>query len=36
VRRAGLGDLDPDTGLFARIAEGRKGPLVVALSATKE
>jgi cold shock protein len=33
VRRAGLGDLDPDTMLFARIAEGRKGPLVVALAA---
>jgi CspA family cold shock protein len=33
VRRAGLADLDPDSPLFARIAEGRKGPLVVALAA---
>lgn len=33
VRRAGLVDLEPDTPLRARIADGRKGPLVVALSA---
>jgi cold shock protein len=33
VRRAGLVDLDPDTQLFARIADGRKGPLVVELAA---
>lgn len=34
VRHAGLTDLDPDTPLFARIAEGRKGPLVVALASS--
>lgn len=34
VRRAGLADLDPDSPLFARIAEGRKGPLVVALTSS--
>lgn len=34
VRRAGLMDLDPDSPLFARIAEGRKGPLVVALASS--
>lgn len=34
VRRAGLGDLEPDTPLYARIAEGRKGPLVVALASS--
>lgn len=33
VRRAGLVDLEPDTPLLARIANGRKGPLVVALAA---
>jgi cold shock protein len=32
VRRAGLMDLEPDSPLLARIAEGRKGPLVVALA----
>ena len=32
VRRAGLLDLDPEVALFARIAEGRKGPLAVILS----
>jgi CspA family cold shock protein len=32
VRRAGLLDLDPEKALFARIAEGRKGPLAVVLS----
>lgn len=31
VRRAGLVDLEPDMALLGRIAEGRKGPLVVAL-----
>ena len=31
VRRAGLGDLQPETPLRARIAEGRKGPLAVAV-----
>lgn len=34
VRRAGLADLEPDSPLFARIAEGRKGPLVVALTSS--
>jgi CspA family cold shock protein len=34
VRRAGLMDLEPGSPLFARIAEGRKGPLVVALAAS--
>jgi CspA family cold shock protein len=34
VRRAGFADLEPETALFARIAEGRKGPLVVALSSS--
>lgn len=34
VRRAGLMDLEPDSPLLARIAEGRKGPLVVALAPT--
>ena len=29
VRRGGLGDLQPDEPLRARIAEGRKGPLAV-------
>lgn len=33
VRRAGLVDLEPGTLLRARIADGRKGPLVVALTA---
>jgi CspA family cold shock protein len=32
VRHAGLMDLEPDSPLFARIADGRKGPLVVALA----
>lgn len=32
VRRAGLSDLTPEQALNARIAEGRKGPLAVALS----
>lgn len=32
VRRAGLGDLQPDQRLTARIASGRKGPLAVTLS----
>lgn len=32
VRRAGLLDLEPEMQLFARIAEGRKGPLAVTLS----
>lgn len=31
VRQAGLADLAPEQPLLARIAEGRKGPLVVAL-----
>jgi CspA family cold shock protein len=31
VRRAGLIELVPEQALFARIAEGRKGPLAVAL-----
>lgn len=34
VRRAGLADLDPDAPLYARIAEGRKGPLVVELASS--
>jgi CspA family cold shock protein len=29
VRRGGLGDLEPDQPLNARIASGRKGPLAV-------
>jgi CspA family cold shock protein len=33
VRRAGLLKVDPDQRLLARIADGRKGPLVVFLSA---
>lgn len=32
VRRAGLGELVPDQPLRARIVDGRKGPLAVALS----
>lgn len=31
VRRGGLGDLEPDQPLRARIAAGRKGPLAVAI-----
>jgi cold shock protein len=31
VRRGGLTDLAPDEPLSARIAEGRKGPLAVAV-----
>ncbi len=33
VRRAGMAGLDPDQRCAARIAEGRKGPLAVALAA---
>ncbi len=33
VRAAGLPDLEPGTPLLARVAEGRKGPLAVVLSA---
>jgi cold shock protein len=33
VRRAGLASLEPDQPLCARIADGRKGPLVVAIEA---
>jgi CspA family cold shock protein len=29
VRRGGLGDLEPDQPLSARIASGKKGPLAV-------
>ena len=32
VRRAGLAKIDPDQRLVARIADGRKGPLVVFLA----
>jgi CspA family cold shock protein len=32
VRKAGLPDLVPDTQLFARVADGRKGPLAVTLA----
>ncbi len=32
VRRAGLIDLEPEMRMFARIADGRKGPLAVVLS----
>lgn len=32
VRRAGLLDLEPEARMWARIAEGRKGPLAVVLS----
>lgn len=35
VRRASLPDLIPDERLFARIAEGRKGPLAVMLSTSQ-
>ena len=35
VRRAGLDELEPEQMLRARIAEGRKGPLAVAV-ATEE
>ncbi|NIJ06542.1 CspA family cold shock protein [Sphingomonas vulcanisoli] len=31
VRRAGLGELQPDQPLLARIAQGRKGPLAVSV-----
>jgi CspA family cold shock protein len=34
VRRAGLNDVAPEDRLFARIAEGRKGPIAVLISAT--
>lgn len=33
IRRAGIADLDPEQQLVARIAEGRKGPLAVVVSA---
>ncbi len=33
LRRAGLGEVEPDQPLFARIVEGRKGPLAVAVEA---
>lgn len=36
VRRAGLGDLEPEQPLFARIADGRKGPLAVILQVTAD
>ena len=36
VRRAGLNALDPDQPLLARIADGRKGPLVVSIEAGVE
>jgi CspA family cold shock protein len=29
VRRGGLGDLEPEQPLRARVASGRKGPLAV-------
>lgn len=32
VRRAGLAEVAPDDRMFARIAEGRKGPIAVAIS----
>ncbi len=32
VRRAGLADLEPEQKLLGRIADGRKGPLTVALA----
>lgn len=32
VRRAGLSDLTPEAQLFARVADGRKGPLAVQLA----
>ena len=34
VRRAGLSGLDPDQALRARIADGRKGPLAIAIETT--
>ena len=36
VRRAGLIDLEPETMLLGRIADGRKGPLAVALARTDD
>jgi CspA family cold shock protein len=36
IRRAGLAEVQPEQPLFARIAHGRKGPLVVSLSLTGE
>lgn len=35
VRRAGLGEVAPEDRLQARIAEGRKGPIAVALAASE-
>ncbi|PTQ09398.1 cold-shock protein [Sphingomonas oleivorans] len=36
VRRSGLAELKTEQHLFARIADGRKGPLVVSLSMTAD
>ncbi len=36
LRRAGLSEAAPEDRLFARIAEGRKGPIAVMLSATRD
>jgi CspA family cold shock protein len=34
VRRAGLSDVEPEGRIFARIADGRKGPIAVVVSVT--
>ena len=36
VRRAGLAEVEPDDRLQARIAQGRKGPIAVALAAPED
>ena len=36
VRRAGLAEVEPEDRLQARIAQGRKGPIAVALAAPEE
>ena len=36
VRKAGLPDLEPETHLFARVADGRKGPLAVLLATSAQ
>jgi CspA family cold shock protein len=36
IRRAGLGEIEPEDRLQARIAQGRKGPIAVALAAPED
>ena len=36
LRRAGIGDVEPDDRLRARIVDGRKGPLAVAVAAEED